>query len=188
MMLLGYCRTSTVGQDAGLEAQQRELAAAGVTKLFAEQVSSVGDRPELGAALDYLREGDVFVCTKLDRLARSVRDLMALLDRIEAKGASLRILAMNLDTGTPTGRLMLSVLGAVAAFEREIMLERQRAGIDKARAEGRYRGRKPTQSARKAEVDSLISAGVGPAEAARRLGMARSTLYRIIAGRDLSAP
>jgi DNA invertase Pin-like site-specific DNA recombinase len=180
MMLLGYGRTSTVDQDAGLEAQQRELAAAGSTKIFAEQVSSVGNRPELDAALDYLREGDVLVCTKLDRLARSVRDLLAILDRIEAKGASLRILAMNLDTGTPTGRLMLSVLGAVAAFEREIMLERQRVGIDKARAEGRYRGRKPTQSTRKAEVDALIAAGIGPADAARQLGMARSTVYRII--------
>ncbi len=179
-MLIGYCRTSTIEQDAGLDAQQSELAAAGATKIFAEQVSSVGERPELEAALDYLREGDVFVCTKLDRLARSVRDLLAILDRIEAKGASLRILAMNLDTGTPTGRLMLNVLGAVAAFEREIMLERQRVGIDKARAEGRYRGRKPTQSTRKTEVDALIAAGVGPADAARQLGMARSTVYRII--------
>src|SRR5271170_3681527 len=104
-MILGYARTSTVEQEAGLEAQHRDLAAAGVEKFFAEQTSSVGARPQLEAALDYLREGDSLIITKLDRLARSVRNLCDVVERIEAKKASLRILAMNLDTATPTGRL-----------------------------------------------------------------------------------
>src|SRR5690606_41482934 len=117
-MLIGYARTSTLDQVAGFEAQRRDLEAAGCQKIFAEQVSSVGNRVQLKAALDYLREGDILVVTKLDRLARSVRDLMEIVDTIEAKGAGLRILGMNLDTTTPTGRLMLQVLGAVAEFER----------------------------------------------------------------------
>ncbi len=110
-MIIGYVRTSTTDQVAGFEAQQRELMAAGVDKTFSEQTSSVGARPALDAALDFIREGDVFAVTKLDRLARSVADLCGIVARIEAKGATLRILAMSLDTATPTGRLMLNVIG-----------------------------------------------------------------------------
>src|SRR4051812_27439658 len=105
-LLIGYARTSTVEQEAGLEAQLRDLNAIGCKRVFSERVSSVAKREQLEAALDYLRDGDTLVVTKLDRLARSVRDLVAIIDRIEAKGAALRILAMNLDTATPTGRLM----------------------------------------------------------------------------------
>jgi DNA invertase Pin-like site-specific DNA recombinase len=116
-MLVGYARTSTVGQIAGLEAQERELRAAGCDKVFREQVSSVAERQQLEAALDYVREGDSFTVTKLDRLARSVGDLLAIVSRLEAKGVSLRVLSMSgtqsLDTSTATGRLMLSVIGAV---------------------------------------------------------------------------
>ena len=147
-MLIGYARTSTTEQVAGLEAQQRELRAAGCTRLFVEQVSSVAEREQLSAALDYLRDGDFLVVTKLDRLARSVRDLMEIVHRVEAKEAGLRILAMNLDTTKPTGRLMLQVLGAVAEFERAMMLERQREGIAKADADGKYKGRKPQREQR----------------------------------------
>ena len=128
-MKLGYARTSTTEQEAGLEAQERELASIGIDKLFTEKVSSVAARPQLEAALDYLRDGDTFIVTKLDRLARSVADLCNIVKKIEAKQASLRILAMNLDTTTASGRLMLNVIGSVAQFEREIMLERQREGI-----------------------------------------------------------
>ena len=131
-MLIGYARTSTVEQEAGFEAQKRDLSTVGCTKLFAEQVSSVAQRDELEAALDYLRDDDVLVVTKLDRLARSMANLLDIVARIEAKGASLRILAMNLDTTTATGKLMLNVLGSVAEFERSMMLERQREGIAKA--------------------------------------------------------
>jgi DNA invertase Pin-like site-specific DNA recombinase len=125
------------------------------------------------------------VVTKLDRLARSMRDLVAIVDRIEARGASLRILAMGLDTSTANGRLMMNVLGSVAQFEREIMLERQREGIFKAKADGKYKGRTPTARAKYAEVRELRAAGVGPAEIAKRLSIGRSSVYRALEGTEV---
>jgi DNA invertase Pin-like site-specific DNA recombinase len=179
-MILGYARTSTVEQEAGLEAQHRDLAAAGAEKVFAEQTSSVGARPQLEAALDYLREGDSLVVSKLDRLARSVRNLCDIVDRIEAKKASLRILAMNLDTATPTGRLMLNVIGSVAQFEREMMLERQREGIAKAKCEGRYKGRAPTARAKAADIHRLAGEGVTREKIADQLGIGVASVYRVL--------
>lgn len=179
-MQIGYTRTSTTEQVAGYEAQQRDLAAAGAERIFAEQVSSVAKREQLDAALDYLRDGDVLIVTKLDRLARSVGDLVGIVDRIEKRGASLRILAMNLDTQTPTGKLMLNVIGSVAQFEREMMLERQREGIAKAKRDGKYLGRKPTAMAKGDAVVELIAQGIAPTQIAKRLGIARSSVYRVI--------
>lgn len=178
--IVGYARTSTIEQVAGLEAQQRDLEAAGVTKLFSERVSSIAQRAELARALEYIRDGDVFVVTKLDRLARSVGDLIDITRAIEGKGASLRILALSLDTSTPTGKLMVNLLGSVAQFERELMLERQREGIAKAKAEGKYRGRAPTARVKADEVNALHRSGVGPMEISRRLGIGRSSVYRLI--------
>jgi DNA invertase Pin-like site-specific DNA recombinase len=180
-MIIGYGRTSTVEQKAGLEAQARDLKAVGIEKLFTEQTSSMGARPALDAALDYLREGDVLVVTKLDRLARSVRDLCDLVARIETRGASLRILEMNLDTSTPTGRLMLNVLGSVAQFEREVMLERQREGVAKAKREGKYKGRAPTAMAKADEVRKLAADGGMTREAiAKQLGIGVASVYRVL--------
>lgn len=180
-MIVGYARTSTLDQTAGLEAQERDLRAAGCEKLFAEQVSSVDvkERTKLAEVLDFLREGDVLVVTKLDRLARSVAHLLEVLDQLTAKGASLRILAMGVDTATPTGKLMLTILGGVAEFERAIMLERQREGIAKAKAEGKYKGRKPTAQSQADEVNRLRAEGLGATEIAKRLGIGRASVYRI---------
>ena len=186
-MQIGYARTSTLDQVAGLEAQRRDLEAVGCEKIFAEQVSSVAERGQLSVALDYLREGDVLTVTKLDRLARSVRDLLDIVDQIESRKAGLRILAMNLDTTTPTGKLMLQVLGAVAEFERSMMLERQREGIAKAKSQGKYKGRKPTARAKSGEVQEMLEAGVTPTEVARKLGVGRSSVYRIVAEKGLKA-
>ena len=179
-MIVGYARTSTLDQLAGLEAQERELRAAGCARTYVEQVSSVDTaaRAQLAAALDFIREGDVLAVAKLDRLARSVPDLLAILARIAAKGASLRILNLGIDTATPTGKLMLTMLGAVGAFEREIMLERQREGIAKAKAEGRYLGRKPTARAKGEEVRQLHADGIKPVEIAKQLGISRASVYR----------
>jgi DNA invertase Pin-like site-specific DNA recombinase len=178
-MLIGYARTSTLEQDAGLEAQLRDLTAAGAERTFEEQVSSVAERPQLSAALDYLRAGDALAVTKLDRLARSVAHLLRIVQAIEGKGAALRVLNLNLDTSTPTGRLMLTMLGAIAQFEREMMLERQREGIAKAKAMGKYKGRKPTARAKAAEIAALRAGGVGTSEIARRLGIGRASVFRI---------
>lgn len=180
-MEIGYARTSTTEQVAGFEAQVRDLKAAGCRKVFSEQTSSVSKRDQLEAALDYLRDGDVLVVTKLDRLARSMRDLLNIVDRIEGRGAGMRILAMNLDTTTATGRLLLQMVGSIAEFERAIMLERQREGVAKAKAEGKYRGRAKTAQAKSKEVEAMLRAGDAPTDVARRLGIGRSSVYRIMA-------
>jgi DNA invertase Pin-like site-specific DNA recombinase len=184
-MLVGYARTSSLAQVAGLEAQERELLSAGCEKVFREQVSSVAQRDQLEAALDYVRDGDGFVVTKLDRLARSVGDLLSIVARLEAKKVSLRVLSMSgsepLDTATSTGRLMLAVIGAVGQAEREAMLERQREGIAKAQKLGRYRGRAPTVRRRAAEIILLKEAGVRPSEIASRLRIGRASVYRVLA-------
>jgi DNA invertase Pin-like site-specific DNA recombinase len=184
-VLVGYARTSTFDQLGGFEAQQRDLKAAGCKKIFAEQVSSVGERQQLKAAIDYLRDGDVLVSTKLDRLARSMRHVIDVVDQVKGKGASLRILGMNLDTDTPRGRLILEVIGAVAEHERSAMLERQREGIAKAKAAGRYKGRARTAMAKAGEVEKLLAAGVNPTEVARRLGIGRSSVYRAMRERKI---
>lgn len=181
-MLIGYARTSTLDQTAGLEAQQRDLQSAGCERVYIEQVSSVDlkERAELAKALDHLRPGDVVVVTKLDRLARSMAHLMELLQVIEQRGASLRILSMSLDTATSTGRLMLNVLGSVAQFEREIMLERQREGIAKAKAAGKYKGRAPTARKQADRVKELAADGTSLSEIARKLGIGKASVHRIL--------
>lgn len=187
-MLIGYARTSTADQTAGLAAQERDLRGAGAERLFMEQVSSVADRPKLAEALDYVREGDVLLASKPDRLARSTRDLLDIVERLEAKRVGLVILSMGgekVDTRTPTGRLMVTLLGAIAEFERRLMLDRQREGIAAAKAEGKYKGRAPTAHRQCAEVHRLAGEGMGPTEIARRMGIGRSSVYRILGDRQL---
>jgi DNA invertase Pin-like site-specific DNA recombinase len=179
-MLIGYARTSTLDQEAGFEAQIRDLQAVGCDKLFREQVSSVASRPQLEAALEWAREGDTLVVTKLDRLARNVSHLGRIVEQLQAKGVALRILNLGVDTGTPTGKLMLHMMGAVAQFEREMMLERQREGIAKAKGEGMYKGRKPTARARSADVLVLASQGLSVAKIATEVGISGSSVHRII--------
>ena len=179
-MHIGYARTSTLDQVAGFEAQQRDLAAAGCEKVYCEQVSSAAHRSELEAAMEFARDGDCLVVTRLDRLARSVADLVRITELLAAKGVTLRVLALSLDTATPTGQLMLNLLSAVAQFERQIMLERQREGIAKAKREGKYKGRAPTARRQATAVLALRAKGVSAGEIARKLGLARSSVYRII--------
>jgi len=178
-MLIGYARTSTLEQNAGLEAQRESLEAIGCERLYEEQTSSVAFREALKAAMDYAREGDTLIVTKLDRLARSVRHLGEIVEKLEAKGVGLRVLDLGLDTSNATGKLMLNVLGSVAQFEREIMLERQKEGIAKAREMGRYKGRKPIAKAKKAEVIKLLSEGETKTRIAARCGISERTVYRI---------
>ena len=128
-----------------------------------------------------MREGDTFVVTRLDRLARSVRNLMEIVDILTAKSVSLRILSMGIDTSTPTGKLILTMLGGVAEFERTIMLERQREGIAKAKREGKYKGRAPTAMAKASEALALLKGGMRATEAAKQLGISRRSVYRILA-------
>lgn len=179
--VIGYARTSTADQVAGLEAQIAELESIGCSRIFSEQVSSIdADRPQLKAALDYLRDGDTFIVTKPERLARSTLDLLKVIEDLKQRGVVVRILSMDFNTSTPTGKLLLTMMAGIATFERELMLERQRAGIAAAKAEGKYKGRQPTARNKADQVLALKAEGVGPSEIAKRLGIGRTSVHRIL--------
>lgn len=151
-MIIGYARISTL--DQSLDAQTDALNEAGVERIYADKISgSKRDRPELGKLLDQLRPGDVVVVAKYDRLARSLRDLLDLVEAIKDRGAGFRSLAEDIDTTTPAGRLVFHVFASIAQFERERIAERTREGLQSAKARGRIGGRPPALStAQKAEV------------------------------------
>lgn len=178
-MKVGYARTSTIDQVAGIEAQVRDLQAAGCEEIFQEHASAVKQRDGLDKALGYVRQGDTLVVTKLDRLARSVPDLYTIVDMLKEKGVHLCILGLGIDTSTAAGKVMLTMMGAFAEFEREIMLERQREGIEKAKEEGKYRGRKPMPTEIVHAVETFLETGVSKVWIAKRLNIGEATVYRI---------
>lgn len=151
-MIIGYARVST--DDQNLDAQTDALTAAGAERIFADKISgSSRKRPELDRMLDQLRDGDVIVVTKYDRLARSLRDLLDIVEAIKERGGGFRSLAEDIDTTTPAGRLVFHVFASIAQFERERISERTREGLDAARRRGRVGGRPPSLSAaQKAEA------------------------------------
>jgi len=174
---IGYARVSTTGQS--LETQLEQLQDA--DRVFQEKESGAKkDRPELNALLDYVREGDIVVVTKLDRIARDTQHLLSIVERLETKGVSFKVLNMNLDTSTPTGKLMLTMLGAIATFERELMLERQAEGIAKAKAAGKYKGRKPTARAKSEQVVELAASGLARKAIAAQLNIGIASVYRAL--------
>lgn len=179
-MLVGYGRVSSTSQS--LDIQLEALAEAGCEKVFSEKMSgrSTTDRDQLALALDFVREGDTLAVTRLDRIARSVSDLHQIVEKLTAKGVAFRCLNQSgVDTDTSTGRLMLAVLGAVAAFENDIRRERQMEGVAKAKLRGAYRGRPP--SIRPADVQELRQQGLGATEIAKRLNIGRASVYRALA-------
>lgn len=182
-MLIGYARTSTTDQSAGFDAQRDALTRAGCQKTFSEQVSAIGKRTQLEAALEWCRESDTLVVTKLDRLARSTTHLLALIEHLEKKGVSLRILDFAgsiIDSKSPQGRLMLTLFGAIAEFERALMLERQRDGIAQAKRDGKYKGRIPTARRQADKVIALRSAGKRPDDIAEALQISRASVFRVL--------
>jgi DNA invertase Pin-like site-specific DNA recombinase len=180
-MLIGYARTSTVEQDAGIEAQERDLRALGCERIFREQVSAMAPvRPQLEAALAFARDGDVLVITKPDRLARSVMNLLAIVETLKQKGVGLRVLSMGLDTTGPESRLMLTVLGAVAEFEVDLMRCRQREGIAKAKMDGKYKGRAPTARAKGEQIKAMAAKGIAKAQIARELDVGLRSVFRVL--------
>lgn len=177
--MVGYARVSSSGQN--LEVQLAALTEAGCGKIFAEKKSGLTSdgRTQLTDCLGYVREGDVLVVTRLDRLARSVGDLFRIVEALQTKGVAFRCLHQGgVDTDSSTGRLMLTILGAVAAFEADIRRERQLEGIEKAKAAGVYKGRKQTIDT--AKVRQLHREGHRPSEIARQLGIGRASVYRHI--------
>ena len=186
-MLIGYARTSTTDQIAGLEAQERDLQAQGCERLWREQTSALGPRNALEEAISFARAGDSLVVTKICRLARSVADLVAIIARLEKKGVSLRIVSMGIDTASSTGRLMLNLLASISQFEREVMLERQREGVAKAKAEGKYKGRKPTARAKSAQILELDRQGLSREGIAKQVGVGVASVYRVLKGAGTAA-
>lgn len=176
-MQIGYARVSTT--DQSLDIQRNALTQAGVDKLFSEQRSgrSADDRTELQAAIEFARDGDTIIVTKLDRLARSVRDLHNILATLHDKNVGFRCLDQAIDTTTSTGRLTLSILGAVAAFELDIRAERQREGIEAAKRRGVYQGRRSTIDLdRVRELNRRMKAH----EIASVMGISRASVYRAL--------
>lgn len=178
MSVVGYARVSSSGQS--LDIQMDQLHEAGAEKVFAEKQTgtSTAERVELARALDWVREGDVFVVTRLDRLARSLVDLRGIIDRLMEKGVSFRCLQQQIDTTTSEGRLMLNMLGAFAEFETELRRERQMEGISRAKAEGRMRGGVPRASVSNEEIVRLQAEGLSPREIGLKLGMHKTTIFR----------
>ncbi len=184
-MIIGYARTSTLEQIAGLDAQLRDLQNAGCERILREHASAMKERPQLKAALEFCNAGDMLVVTKLDRLARSTPDLQAIIDLTDKKGILLKILNLGADTSTPTGKLLLTTLGAIAQFEREIMLERQREGIAKAKAEGKYKGRQPIKREILDEILRLSETRLSRKKLAEKMGVGIATVYRTINSKKL---
>ncbi|AXH00549.1 recombinase family protein (plasmid) [Deinococcus wulumuqiensis] len=187
-MLIGYARVSKGDQDTTL--QLKALEGAGVQKTYTENASGGRwDRPELHKALEQLREGDVLVVWKLDRLSRSLKDLLTLLEQIEGQGAGFRSLTENIDTTTPAGRMMMQMVGSFAEFERAMIRERTRAGLEQARSQGRVGGRRPKlNAAQQAEIRDAVQSGrKTAADCARLFGVSQATVSRIVRGVALPA-
>jgi DNA invertase Pin-like site-specific DNA recombinase len=189
-MNYGYARTSTFDQQYGLEDQIAQLTKAGCDRVFSEQVSATDmeGRKEWTALMQGLKAGDTVTITKIDRAARNIADMVNITKALADKGASIRILDMNIDTTTATGTLMLNIFASVAQFERDQMLLRQRIGIEAAKLadkgkpleERTYKGAKPTARAKADSVHALLAAGHTKEQVAKALNIGIASVYRIL--------
>ena len=180
-MKIGYVRTSKKDQNPDL--QRRDLVAFGCEKVFEEQIFSRNeDRPELRAAMDFCREGDELVVWKLDRFGRSLRELIDLVNGLRERGVEFVSLREKIDTTSPGGKLVFHVFGAVAEFERDLILERTMAGLEAARARGRKGGRKPARDDSKIALASkpMRDRDTPVSEVCGAVGVSRATLYRYV--------
>ena len=177
-MLIGYARVST--QDQNLDLQSEALTKAGCERIFNDKISgSRTERPELTKALEMLREGDTLVVWKLDRLGRSVKNLVDLVGELHQQGIQFKSLTDAIDTGTPSGRFFFHVMASLAEMERELTVERTRAGLEVARQLGRKGGRRRQMTESKIEsAKKLLANGVPPRDVATNLGVSGPTLYR----------
>jgi len=176
-MIVGYARVSTT--DQSLDVQMDELAAHGCERIFQDQASGTSRaRAGLVEMMQFVRDGDTIVVSRLDRFARSLTDLFQLLDELNRKGVAFQCVHQSIDTSSSTGKLTLAILGAVAEFENDIRRERQRAGIAKAKANGVYKGRKAGIDA--ARVREMAAQGITASEIAHQLGCHRQSVYRLM--------
>jgi DNA invertase Pin-like site-specific DNA recombinase len=177
-MLIGYARVST--QDQNLELQHEALNKAGCQKIFEDKISGArADRPGLVMALEMLREDDTLIVWKLDRLGRSVKQLVGLVSDLQKQGVQFKSLTDSIDTTTPSGRFFFHVMASLAEMERELTIERTRAGLETARKYGRKGGRRPKMTESKIEsAKKLLASGIPPKDVAKNLGVSIPTLYR----------
>ncbi|MGX9455786.1 recombinase family protein [Photobacterium damselae subsp. damselae] len=150
-------------------------------KVFQEKESGAkAERPQLVTMLDYVRDGDTITVTKLCRLARNMKHLLEIVEYLDQKGVSLVVLNLGIDTKSPTGRLMITMIGAVASFERQLLIERQAEGIAIAKAKGKYKGRKPIPEAKQEQARALLSQGISKLQVAKELEISLSSVYRFV--------
>jgi DNA invertase Pin-like site-specific DNA recombinase len=183
-LLIGYARVSTTDQN--LDLQHNALTAAGCTKIFDDTISGAkAARPGLDRALEHLRDGDTLVVWKLDRLGRSVKNLIALTDQLEHTGVGFRSLTDQIDTTTPAGRFFFHVMASLAQMERELTVERTKAGLEAARAAGKKPGRKRIMTDSKViAAKQLLAQGAAAVDVAANLGVSVPTLYRWVPAAD----
>lgn len=179
-MLIGYARVST--SDQNLQLQLDALEKVGCEKIFEDYISGSKDiRPGLSQALEMLREGDVLVVWKLDRLGRSLKSLISMIEKLEDRGVNFKSVTDSIDTSSPAGRFFFHVMGSLAQMERELISERTRAGLEAAKAQGRVGGRKRVMSESKIRsARKLLKAGFLPKDVAKDLNVSLATLYRWI--------
>ncbi|MEZ8203289.1 recombinase family protein [Vibrio splendidus] len=176
MAIVGYARVSTIGQN--LEAQLNVLKDCDI--IFQEKESGANaEREELSRMLKYVRQGDTVKITKLCRLARNTKHLLEVVEALDDKQVSLQVLNLGIDTSSPTGRLMVTLIGAIATFERQLLLERQAEGIALAKQKGKYKGRKPTARAKQAQIRDMLAEGKSKSQVAKDLGISLSSVYRL---------
>ncbi len=178
MTKIGYARVSTSEQDTSIQVTALEAAGCEIIRQEKRSGTSTVGRQELEAILDFIREGDTLVVTRIDRLARSIGDLQQIVVQLAAKGAKLQATEQPIDTSTAAGKAFLDMLGVFAEFETNLRRERQMEGIAKAKAEGKYRGRRP--SVDQVKVRQFRDAGMGATEIAKVLGIARASVYRAL--------
>jgi DNA invertase Pin-like site-specific DNA recombinase len=178
MAIIGYARVSTTDQN--LELQERTLKAAGCEIVRPEKASGTNreNRPELATLLQFLRKGDTLMVTRIDRLARSIRDLQNIVHDLKARGITLRATEQPIDTSTAAGKCFLDMLGVFAEFETNLRMERQLEGVAAAKEAGVYKGRKATLDADK--IKQLRAEGMGGTAIARQLGIGRTSVYRLL--------
>ena len=178
--ILGYARVST--QDQDLEGQRRRLTEAGAIRIFEDVISGRHfERPGLDRLIDFARSGDLLCVVRLDRLGRSLKELLQTVDRLKDQGIGLQSIEEKIDTASAAGELVFHVFGAIAHFERRLISERTRDGIDAARARGNRPGRPPLDQEKLQAAVMLVRAGLSPTQAAAQVGLGRSTLYRELA-------
>ena len=180
MSLVGYVRVSTLDQDT--TTQLERIKSVNCEKVFSEKQSgtTTKGRTALADCLDYMREGDTLVITKIDRLARSARDLHNIVHNLEERSIGLKVLDQNIDTTTPHGKAFLGMMATFAEFETNIRKERQLEGIAAAKAKGKYIGRKPTAQQKSDEIMKLVSEGITKAAIAEQVGVSVASVYNVI--------